>query len=93
MENNTEIRKIADAAYSLESIRAKLEYLTGVTKVCAVAYEQKGVYGSISEEDTANAFFEINSELQELTSEVNNLVSILSHSGAEKVDVDESETI
>jgi hypothetical protein len=82
MVNNLENYGSRNAECMLEDIRSKLEYLTGVSKVCAFAYEHTDAYGSISQEETANAFFSINAQLNEITESVNEVISIFLADGA-----------
>lgn len=79
------MKKLMDAACELEDIRSQLEYVTGVSKVCAVAYEQKDPAGSISGEETANAFYSINSQLKEITDKVNALIPKMLRDDAENI--------
>lgn len=83
--------KMMDAACELENIRLQLEYVTGVSKVCAVAFDYRNSYESISEEETANAFYSINAQLKEVTDEVNALISMMFHDGAENMHENESQ--
>lgn len=79
------MENMMDAACELENIRSQLEYVAGVSKVCAVAYEQSGSYGSISEEETANAFYSIHAQIKKVTDEVNTLIPIVLQDVTEKM--------
>lgn len=86
------MRKLMVTEDKLENIRLQLEHLTGITKVCAVAYDCSDSYGSISEEETADAFYSINAQLKEINDEVDSLIQIVLHDIAEAIHEKESQT-
>lgn len=79
------MKKLMDAACELEDILSQLEYVAGISKVCAVAYEQKDSTGSISGEETANAFYSINLQLKEIMYKVNALIPKMLRDDAENI--------
>ena len=69
--------EIGEANHELENIRLKLEEVIGVTKVCAVTFEHSDAFASVSEEETANAFFSIHSQLEDINKSLSIVITAM----------------
>ena len=74
MENNLIFTAPGGTLTNLENIALKLEYLDGLTQVCANAFGSPGALGAVSEQDLQNTFLSLHEQIKALESEAHQLI-------------------
>lgn len=80
MENNLIFTAPGGTLTNLENIALKLEYLGGITQVCANAFGAPGALGAVNEQDVQNTFLSLHEQFKALEKEAHQIIDgIIDH--------------
>ena len=74
MENTIILTAPGGTLTNLENLAMKLEYLEGITQVCANAFGSPGALGAVNEQDVQNAFLSLHEQVTALENEAHQII-------------------
>ena len=76
-ESQESTKKSISVLSSLENMRLKLEYLEGITQVCANAFSTPGALSAVNEHDLENSFLSLREQIKALENETGEIITAI----------------